>query len=222
MISSVWSGRSRIACFACVVSICALLPQATTGQVRFGLIAGPTYATLRGGLIREVEPAFGATLGLQLLFTPSSRWMIGLETKFIQKGGSNVPFAVETVDYRLSFLELPITIHYAAFILGDWWVGPHVGFAVGANLGCDYRVGTAFGYSTCTRTSPGGEAMGAELGIPFGVSARKVYGGGSVLMLEARYALGITPVLETADGSASDTVVEIRFGFAIPLQNVSH
>lgn len=185
-------------------------------------MAGPTYATVRGDLIPDVEPAFGATLGAQLLFAPASRWMVSIEAQFIQKGGSNIPLGAELVDYQLTFLEIPITIHYTAFIWGDWLVGPHVGFAVGANLGCNFRVGAAFGYSPCSRTTPGGEATGSELGIPFGVTAKRVYSGGSLLVLEARYVYGMTPILETADGPASDSVVEVRFGFAIPLTNVSN
>ncbi len=196
---------------------CVRAPDAYA-QTYIGLTAGATVAAMTGGLIERADVAFGAAVGANFEWQPWQDWMIDGEFLFTQKGVSNVPEGFDRIDFRQTYLEMPVTLNRVIPIRrSGWYVSPYLGVAAGINRGCDIRSEGESEYEECTDTTLGGTATTFEFGIPLGVALRRVHPGGSRLAFEARYALGLTTVLDAAGGSARNSLFTFLFSFALPL-----
>jgi Outer membrane protein beta-barrel domain len=196
------------------------------GQSYIGLMAGPTISSMTGSFIEQSD---GFEWGVHLKGTFGTR-LFGdtwLQTGvgFIQKGGSKLTLSTDdtmTYGFTTAYLQVPFLIRQEFHPgNGPWALGPIVGLSLGSNTGCKTKPGDEleFPYS-CADSLPGGDVKSLELALPVGLDVWIEFPGASRFMLEARYEIGLTNVLEEAallNQSVRQNVLVVMFGFTLPL-----
>jgi len=144
--------------------------------------------------------------------------VIALEPGLVQKGAGGVPVGRELVDYRLTYLEAPLTLGRAFPIDGGrWTVTPYAGLTLARLSDCGLRFQGQSRYRACGAARPGGEAEPFEPSVPVGVALRRRDPGGSRLVADLRYAHALSPVLEPGEAAARTRTLQARLGFTLPL-----
>ncbi|HBX46343.1 MAG TPA: hypothetical protein DEG28_10740 [Porphyromonadaceae bacterium] len=130
----------RITLFVVCLSVFFIFSQKATSQIKLGVKAGSVYS----GLTSEskytpinVFPSIGVIGEYELNNTD---WIVHAELKFTRKGGTlyapsdNIPAAViDKYEYKLSYLELPVSIGYSILLNTNIRLVPRFGgyFAYG-------------------------------------------------------------------------------------------
>lgn len=211
-----------------VVGILLLLsiPSQVSAQSSIGIMAGFTGGTISGSYIESSD-------GLELGFSGSllvdtkigSRFTLMAGAGWIQKGGKKLKLADNnetTYGYQSSYIQIPIYFKAAFPISRKWSIAPFSGVFFAFHGGTNWKEGEQFTFNNnVDENSPGGKVKNLELGIPIGIDFWIEFEGGSRLILEARYDIGLTNIFEAAaalNNTARNSVLIGMFGFTIPLQ----
>ena len=208
-------------------ALVTLVSVPATAQ-HFGLLAGPTFSTLKGSF---VDGSTGSEVGIIFQFTfdtPLTR-NVSLATglSFVQKGGADLELSPggQARGFRTMYLQFPLLIRPEfAISENQWFIAPFAGPAIGFGMSCDVKPADRFEFEdSCDDTTPGGEQIGIELSVPIGFNIWKRFPGGSRFQFEVRYEAGFTNVLGEASDlgqSARNRVFTAMFGFAFPLYEI--
>lgn len=175
-------------------------PSAARGpELSWGLKAGANFANallapdLPPGFSKSARAGFLGGAVLQARF--SELFSVRLEALYTQKG-FEVSSATGRATYRLDYVELPLT---AAATFGSGplrpyvFAGPNVAFRVSADV--ETESGTA-DFKDQTRAT--------DIALDVGAGLHYRLKGGTGLLLEGRYSVGLVNVFET--GPAGGTV----------------
>jgi hypothetical protein len=210
--------RSTLALSLLLVSAFAAVAQTRAP----GLSAGATFSTLTGD-ISNTTSRTGFMAGAFWSSRVSRHWGIRLELNYVQKGGGGVVGAPvnEAVDLKLDYLELPLLVLLGTDPTKSVVANLQAGVSVGFNVLCeaDFAADPG-GYIDCRDTTVGDTNV--DFTIPVGIGVGFKLPGGSILSVEARYALGLTnvarwdgPILEAVPLAADDAPVpSVRTGTA--------
>ncbi len=191
-------------------------PSAARGpELSWGLKAGVNFANallapdLPPGSSKSDRTGFLGGGVLQARF--SELFSVRLEAFYTQKG-FEVSSAAGRATYRLDYVELPLT---AALTFGSGplrpyvFAGPNVGFRLSANV--ETASGTA-DFQDQTRATD--IALDAGAGLHYRLK------GGTGLLLEGRYSVGLVNVFETgpAGGTVNSRDLKILAGVTFALR----
>lgn len=187
-------------------------------------MVGTTAATMSGDFIEggdwlELGFAAGIAFDQQL----SDRFSLVAGLSMIQKGGRRLQLSTDsdtTYGFQTAYLELPILVRAAFDISGrNWYLAPVAGLSVGYNLSCGHKPGDRLTFTkTCDEEAPGGVVEKFELAVPVGVHFWRQFEGGSRVLLELQYEIGLTNTFSAATDAgqtARNNVWLFRFGFAV-------
>jgi len=209
----------RAAAFLLLVSVVTAVRAPPVGaQLHVGLQAGFDLSTFGGSFADDADPALGGSFGLDGEYWFGSRWVIDVDAGIAQRGAMGLQVGDDAVDYRLNYLEIPVTVGRALPILdGRWQLSPYVGASIGRVLACGVRFEGQSKYGSCDDASLGGAASGFDVGIPVGVALRHRYPGGSRWSLDLRYTHSLTSVLTPGEAAARHRLIQVLIGFVLPL-----
>ncbi len=194
------------------------LAGAGHAQPHLGLTGGVTYATFSGDLVERADGAYGSFLAGNFEWWLGA-WVLDAEFGVMQKGVSNLPLGADLLDFRLEYLELPVTLNRVFRFGRGWGVAPYAGVSFALSSGCGFRFDGQSAYEDCGEETPGGNTKAWDLGLPVGFAFRRTYEGGSRLSLEVRYAFGVSGALDVEGRAARNNVLTVLLGFAVPLVN---
>ena len=161
---------------------------ASAQDLTLGFSAGASASKVRSSEITSSDfragPVFGAHFGVRF----AEEWALAFQGNWVQKGAKNA----NGVDVKLGYFDMPVLV---SFILPAESV--EIGFFSGGSfnlsLTCD-RADTGQALGACSPT--GVESVkNFEFAIPFGVGVAFNLGG-SQLVFDLRYDLGLSSVLE--------------------------
>ena len=112
----------------------------------------------------------------------------------VRLGGAGLPSA--PVDLSLSQVEFPLLLSAFRPISDAVRIGFSFGVTVGFNLSCKTQVG-GDSETDCSESALEVGASGANFAVPAGLGLGYELANGSVLMLDARYALGVSGAFDT-------------------------
>ena len=174
-------------------------PAARDAEFSWGLKAGVTFANVL--LAPDLPPGFSKSARTGFLggaFAQarlSDVFSVQLEAFYTQKG-FEVSSAAGKATYRLDYLEFPLTAKatFGSGLLRPYlFAGPSVGYRLSA--GAESGVGSA-DLRDATRTT--------DVGVDLGAGVLYRPNGGTGLLLEARYSVGLVNIFNT--GPAGGTV----------------
>jgi hypothetical protein len=202
--------------------------------------ATSTYIGVRGGLAiagETITPPFSDfTLGTKTGFLGGGQldywfdpmWALSVQLLYDQKGASLTSTSsngaqTETDDLALGYIEIPVTAKVA---LGSsnfkpyLFAGPSIGFLTSAQT---HQVQTTYGVTSLDQTADETNTFNTvDLSLLFGAGASYQLAGGTQLMLDAGYALGLINVEKNANTGTSEQIGsrDIRVAAAVmfPLQ----
>lgn len=190
-------------------------------------MVGPTVASMSGSYIEATDGVeLGVGAGLVLDHQFGDRWALVTGIGWVQKGGKSVTLSSapdSSYGFQSSYLQVPLLARAALPLSGGpWSIAPFAGVAFGLNVGCKYKNADEFEFEEdgCDEDTPGGKPRPIEFSVPFGVNVWREFPGGSRVILEARYELGLTNVFEAASDmshAARNNIFSARFGFLLPL-----
>ncbi len=208
-------------------ALVTLVSVPATAQ-HFGLLAGPTFSTLKGSF---VDGSTGSEVGIIFQFTfdtPLTR-NVSLATGlgFVQKGGADLELSPggQARGFRTMYAQFPLLIRPEFEISeNQWFVAPFAGPAIGFGMSCDVKPADRFEFEdSCDDTMPGGNQPAIELSALIGFNIWKSFPGGSRFQFEVHYEAGFTNVLGEASDlgqSARNNVFSAMLGFAFPLYEI--
>lgn len=194
------------------------LPRSARAQWQIGFQGGPTVSTLSGSFVDAADPVLGGTVGIDLERWLGPGWVIDVDVALVQRGAGDLPAGSRLVDFRLSYLEAPITVGRTFPLFGGGWrIGPYAGAALSWLSSCGMRFQGQHDYMDCVEERPGGEPSRLDPSVPVGVALRHRYPGGSRISVDVRYSYSLSSALTPGDLSARSHLLQVVFGFTLPL-----
>ena len=171
-----------------MITVVTMTSTATAQNVTLGFSAGASASDVRSPDITSsdfrVGPVFGAHFGIRF----SEDWGLAFQGNWVQKGAKNAG----GVDVKLGYFDMPVL---ANFFLpaGSVDLVFFSGGSFNLSLTCDIGA-TGQTLGACPATGTGSVEI-LEFAIPFGVGVGLPVGG-SQLVFDLRYDLGLSSVLE--------------------------
>jgi hypothetical protein len=166
-----------------------------------GVTGGVSSATVSGDRALDSSSRNGVIAGVfgSYRFTGSSA--ITLEGNWASYGGRDVRLGGagltgDPVDMSLSYVEFPLLLSAFRPISDAVLIGVSFGVTTGINLSCKAQVGSD-SEADCSDSDLAVEASGVTFTVPAGLGLGYQLANGSVLMLDARYALGVSGAFES-------------------------
>ena len=207
--------RIAAVCLVFLLSVAVWRPASAQEaiQVYFGLAGGPTASKMRGDYAQSSDFRWGALVGGFVRSYAEDNFAIEFGVNWIQKGGVNVlTDDGDSVDLKLSYIELPLLLNAVLPLNRTWDVGVYTGIILGIRTSCDVGQSGSSGVS-CNANTPGGEPSGTEWSWPLGLGVGAKIGSRSYLGLDARYALGLTEVFKTTPAKTASLAVLSRYAY---------
>jgi len=199
-----------------LASLTLLVAAPAAAQARLGFTFGPAASRMSGDVVDSSDSQWGVFVGLNFEYELSPNWQLDLELALSQKGGDKVGIEGGSYDYRLDYVEFPLTLSRLFWINdGPWAVAPYAGFSVGLEMKCAVRPGGErdVEFEDCTAETPGGVSPGTFYGIPIGVAVRRRFPGGSAMAIEARYTASLTEGSEEGELMARSNSFSVMFSW---------
>lgn len=223
VVNRLLDARWRRALLLASLTLLAAAPAAA--QARIGFTVGPALSRLAGDVVDTSDTQWGVFLGLNLEYELSMSWQLDLEFALSQKGGDKVGIEGGSYDYRLDYIEIPVTLSRLFWLNdGPWAIAPFAGFSLGLKTKCAIRPAAQrdVEFEECTSATPGGDSPSTFYGVPLGVAARRRFPGGSALGIEARYTAGLSKGSEVGELMATTNTFAVMFSFVFPMDTRSH
>jgi hypothetical protein len=198
--------------------------NATAQRRQFNLSMGPTvganFSDLRGTLTNPPGAYTNRTsFNAGFFLNHSIKYWAGLRMEFLysQLGAKVENRAYQ--DIRLSYLQVPLLATYffgkenrPGVIRPKLFVGPHVGFRLGAR---EKYVG-----ETELRNTTQNYA-GTDFGITAGAGLNYALANQRWINFDVRYGLGLVDVIKVPGFNGNNSALSVNLGFSFPLGNYS-
>ncbi len=208
-----------------VASLTLFVAAPAAAQARLGFTFGPAVSRMAGDVVDSSDSQWGIFVGLNIEYELGRDWQLDLEFALSQKGGDKVGIAGGSYDYRLDYVEFPLTLSRLFWINdGPWAIAPFAGFSVGLEMKCELRPAGErdVEFEDCTAETAGGASPGTFYGVPIGVALRRRFPGGSAMTIEARYTASLTEGSEVGELMARSNSFSVMFSWAWSLDTRSH
>lgn len=203
-----------------------LLPAApAAAQAHFGFVVGPALSQPSGDAVSTAASQWGILLGLNFEYELSRDWQVEVGFALSQKGGDKVGIEGGSYDYRMDYLEVPITLSRMFWLNdGPWAVAPFAGVSIGMKTRCALRPAgdRAAEFEECTAETPGGDTPGTFYGVPFGLALRRRFPGGSALGFQTRYTVGLNQGSEVGEFMATQNTFSVLVSFVWAMDTRGH
>lgn len=208
-----------------LASLTLLVASPAAAQTHLGFTFGPAVSRMSGDVVDSSDLQWGIFVGLNVEYELSPNWQLDLELALSQKGGDKVGIEGGSYDYRLDYVEFPLTLSRLFWINdGPWAIAPFAGFSVGLKMKCEFRPGGErdVEFEECTSETPGGDSSDTFYGIPIGVALRRRFPGGSAMAIEARYTASLTEGSEVGELMARSNSFSVMFSWVWSLDTRSY
>lgn len=199
-----------------LASLTLLVASPAAAQAHIGFTFGPALSRMSGDVVDSSDTQFGIFAGLTIEYELSANWQLDLGLALSQKGGDKVGIEGGSYDYRLDYVEFPLTLSRLFWLNdGPWAIAPFAGFSVGLKMKCEVRPGgqREVEFEECTAETPGGDSPDTFYGVPIGVALRRRFPGGSAMAIEARYTAGLSKGSEVGELMARTNTFSLIFSW---------
>ncbi len=194
---------------ACVAALSLGAPRPASAQEGLSVIAGATFAKLRGVDDADLDNRTGLLGGLSLVKTLSGAIAVQPEVLLVSKGAKGSGRAALNLNYLEAPLLLRLSLAPGAALEPHAYAGPYFGLKIrcrvdtnGTSADCDDVTGIS------TKSVDVGGMVGG--GVTVGM-------GGLALTAGARYGFGISTVAEFDAGNVQDAAKNGYFALYVGL-----
>jgi hypothetical protein len=187
-----------------------------------GATAGVSSAKVSGDIALDSSSRTGLLAGLSIAYQFTGYSSIVLEGNWAAYGGKDVRLGGNTpvdgmVDLNLSYVEFPLLLNAFRPVGDRARIGFSFGVAAGLRISCTAESASA-GKEDCEDSGLGANASTATFSVPAGLAVGYELQNGSIVMLDARYALGISGLFEEPLNGIKSRAVQITAKWSFPLR----
>lgn len=187
-----------------------------------GATVGVSSAKVSGDIALDSSARTGLLAGASIAYQFTGSSSIVLEGNWAGYGGKDVRLAGNSqvdgpVDLNLSYIEFPLLLSAFRPVGDRARIGFSFGVAAGIRVSCSVQSGSA-GEADCEDSALNVNASTATFTVPAGLAIGYELQNGSVVMLDARYALGISGLFEDPLGGIKSRAVQITAKWTFPLR----
>ena len=197
---------------AAAAVLVGMIAQPVAAQMSLGIHAGAVNSKFTGNGINNAKYRLGFMAGAQLGFALHESFGIAIGANYVMAGADSVTFTPGGAgsDISLSYIDVPLLFVAAIQATPAFKVGPYVGVQAGLKMSC--KSGAAGGSLT---TCPDDTAKSMVVAIPAGVGFGWAIGESGMIILDARFNLGVTKAFETTEAKNQYWQLMLRYQFAL-------
>jgi len=197
---------------AAAAVLVGMIAQPVAAQMRLGIHAGAVNSKFTGNGINNTKSRLGFMAGAQLGFELHENFGIAIGANYVMAGADSVTFAPGDpgADISMSYIDVPLTFMGVIQATPAFRVGPYIGVQAGLKMSCSS--GAAGGSLT---TCPDDTAKSLVVAIPAGVGFGWAVGESGMIVIDARFNLGVTKAFETTEAKNQYWQLMLRYSFAI-------
>lgn len=186
-----------------------------------GATAGVSSARVSGDIALDSSSRTGLLAGLSIAYQFTGYSSIVLEGNWAGYGGKDVRLGGNTpvdgpVDLNLGYVEFPLLLNAFRPVGDRARIGFSFGVSAGLRISCSVESASE-GDVDCEDSALGANASTATFTVPAGLAVGYELQNGSVVMLDARYALGISGLFEAPLGGIRSRAVQITAKWTFPI-----
>ena len=187
-----------------------------------GVTGGLSSAQMSGDRALNSSSRNGLIVGAFASYQFTGYSAITLEGNWAGYGGRDVRFGGggltgDPVDLNLSYAEFPLLLSAFRPISDAARIGFSFGVTVGVKLSCKAQVGGA-SETNCADSDLDVEPSSMTFAVPAGLGLGYELANGSVLMLDARYALGVSGAFESPLSGVKNRAWQFTAKWHFPLR----